>query len=467
MSELESGFYYRFIDELNNNFSYGALHPEYLAFIEKLKKSSKQNGCDLKELRKLVTLREEKISPADLPEQMFEYLGLADIKSNSGHIIQYENMLGRKILSRSAVFYRGDILFGRLRPYLNKIHLTEHNGICSTEFYVFTTNREIKSNFLVRYLLSELTLTQTKWLLTGNSYPRLSKDEFLNLKILVPEIKTQTHIVNKVVKLEKQSLQKKQKASNIIKQVYSIIPNAFSINIPKMKRYDYFALMPNEFDDRLDFKYNQKYFRDLYHILETSENACKLGNLLDPVRGLTNGVEIRNYVEDGTPYLRVGDVVDNKLDLDNVARVKQSIDDLTKDIKLSVGNLIVSRSGTLGITVLVDANFPLDVILSSHLIRVVLRNKFNDTKINPAYIDYYLKSKLGQLQFDRISYGTATPEINQTSLSNMRIILPDEYEQKRIVKQMEHKLKKASKYENISKSKWEDSRKMFIELLLE
>lgn len=468
MSELETDFYYRFIDELDNSFSFGTLHPQYMEFLESLKRQTRKKGYSVKPLKKLIAIRDTKIDPSQQPEKLFDYIGLANIESNTGKIKHFEKILGKNIFSRSSCLVRGDLAFGRLRPYLNKVCLIEKDIIGSTEFYVCIPNDLVLPEFLLRYLLSELTLMQTKWLLTGNSFPRLGQEEFLNLQVVVPEIETgiQTQIMTKVMNLEKAALENKRKSQKSLKEAYDNIAKILSIKVPQTVNYDYYTLTSENFENRLDFKYNQKRFRDLDKILSLSKDSYVFENLIDPDKGITNGIELRNYVDNGTPYIRVGDVIDHKLNMNEVVRIKPTLDEITKDIKLELGNIIVSRSGTLGIVILVDKEFPTESVISSHLMRIVLKEEFDNKKIIPEYIAYFLRSVIGQQQFQRISYGTGTPEISQNSLSKLKIILPGEEIQRNIVKNVEKHLKEFNKYEKAYNIKWQKSKETFVELLL-
>src|SRR5690242_891297 len=92
--------------------------------------------------RKLATLveeRKETVDPQSRPEELFRYVGLENVESTTGNLVDFKPRYGREIRSRSKAFHAGDILYGRLRPYLNKVFLAEEpaaDGLCSAEFYV-------------------------------------------------------------------------------------------------------------------------------------------------------------------------------------------------------------------------------------------------------------------------------------------------------------------------------------------
>ena len=89
--------------------------------------------------------RRESLDPQAFPDHLFNYLGLEHVQSVSGDLVEYCPRMGRAVLSRSKVFRLGDILYGRLRPSLNKVFVTDERipeGICSGEFYVLIPDAE-------------------------------------------------------------------------------------------------------------------------------------------------------------------------------------------------------------------------------------------------------------------------------------------------------------------------------------
>lgn len=79
------------------------------------------------------------------------YVGLENIASWTGEFIATESLSPTGAVS---VFDKGDILFGKLRPYLAKVYLAESSGVCSTEALVLRPKPDV-SPYFMRYLLSE------------------------------------------------------------------------------------------------------------------------------------------------------------------------------------------------------------------------------------------------------------------------------------------------------------------------
>jgi type I restriction enzyme S subunit len=125
------------------------------------------------------------------------YIGLASVASQSGQLTDtVETATGQCF-----EFGTDDVLYGRLRPYLNKVWLAEFAGVCSTEFHVMRVRD--RSTLLPAYLAvvmrTRLIVAQTKHMMTGNTHPRLANEDVVNLLIPLAEIAAQRRIVDETL----------------------------------------------------------------------------------------------------------------------------------------------------------------------------------------------------------------------------------------------------------------------------
>ncbi|MBE9227991.1 restriction endonuclease subunit S [Phormidium sp. LEGE 05292] len=150
---------------------------------------------DLVSLREIVAERKETLNPQTTPDELLNYVGLENVQSMTGDLIDFHPKYGKNIRSRSKVFKRGDILYGRLRPYLNKVFLADefvYEGICSGEFYVLKPDLEkVLPNFLRATLVSQYVQQYVQNLQTGSALPRLQIQDFLEIEIPLPPIEVQ------------------------------------------------------------------------------------------------------------------------------------------------------------------------------------------------------------------------------------------------------------------------------------
>ena len=206
-----------------------------------------------------------------------------------------------------------------------------------------------------------------------------------------------------------------------------------------------FAIEWGEIEGRID----TLYYKPEYSIAEKELKGSKwrivrFGDLLSYV---ANGVEIRRYVEVGTPYLRVSDMKEDGIDLSNVKFVNASLATLVDKIQLEENDILISRSGSLGLVALVDEKIK-KCIISSHIIRAVL-NKGKVDGINPKYITVFLRTRYGLLQFYKKKIGAVVPEIDHEALKSILIPLPPYKTQDKIADMMDdaYRIKKEKEAE--------------------
>lgn len=121
-----------------------------------------------------------------------KYIGLENVISNSGYIIETDTKYETSIQS---VCCKGDIIFGKLRPYLNKVTIVPYNGFCSGEFLVI---KEYKGNkVFLRYLLSSTGVIDVVNASTyGAKMPRANSSFILNLLVPTPPLFEQQAIAD-------------------------------------------------------------------------------------------------------------------------------------------------------------------------------------------------------------------------------------------------------------------------------
>lgn len=118
------------------------------------------------------------------------YIGMENIKGYSNEIVatntEYET-------SVQSTFEKGDILFGKLRPYLAKVIEINCSGFCSSEFLIFSGFKGYKS-FLRFSLLNPKFIENINASTYGAKMPRANSEYILNQKIAIPPFSEQKEI---------------------------------------------------------------------------------------------------------------------------------------------------------------------------------------------------------------------------------------------------------------------------------
>ncbi len=149
-------------------------------------------------LGEVVVLSTKRFEP--LSGQILPYLGLEHIEKHTGKILGKGESSG--VSSTKTVFSSGDLLYGRLRPYLCKVALPDFEGVCSTDIIVFLKHDYLSNQFL-KYSLLNQRFVDYAISKTGGQHPRISTDDLLAYKIVLPPLAEQNRIVARLETLFK------------------------------------------------------------------------------------------------------------------------------------------------------------------------------------------------------------------------------------------------------------------------
>ena len=159
------------------------------------------------------------------------YIGLEDIQSNTGRFIG--SFEPKEVKSTTFNFSSKHVLYGRLRPYLNKVLLPNFEGHCSTEIFPLKPKMNILNRaYLFHWLISIKTMKKIDATWTGATLPRANMNLVLEFKINIPSLKAQQSIVEKLDALNAESKRLenvyRQKIGHLESLKKSILQKAFS-----------------------------------------------------------------------------------------------------------------------------------------------------------------------------------------------------------------------------------------------
>lgn len=138
-----------------------------------------------------------KAEPSEIPEDAW-ILELEDIEKDSGRLLSRVSFGERQSKSTKNRFDKGDVLYGKLRPYLNKVVMADQPGFCTTEIVPLRGNEAVNSRYLLHWLRHPRFADYTSQVSHGLSMPRLGTEAGLKAPFVLAPFPEQQRIADKL-----------------------------------------------------------------------------------------------------------------------------------------------------------------------------------------------------------------------------------------------------------------------------
>lgn len=169
------------------------------------KKAPLSTICDFSK----TTIKPEEIKEGDA------YLGLESIQKSTGKIIEKFSVAAGELKSNKFFFDENYILYGKLRPYLNKVAVPDFSGVCSTDIIPLKpiADHSVKA-FIVSLLRGDWFVSYADERSSGANLPRISPKEVQKYSSIIPPLEFQNQFAERVAQIEKQ---KQQAEASLVK----------------------------------------------------------------------------------------------------------------------------------------------------------------------------------------------------------------------------------------------------------
>jgi type I restriction enzyme S subunit len=134
-----------------------------------------------------------------LTTEEMKYIGLEHIEKDKGTITGYGS--SKEVKSTKSYFNKGDLLYGKLRPYLNKAYLAEFEGVCSSDILVFPIRKHLSNKYLLYIFLNKEFSRYANLHVSGVQHPRTSFNSISKYVFPLPPLPEQYRIVDKIEEL--------------------------------------------------------------------------------------------------------------------------------------------------------------------------------------------------------------------------------------------------------------------------
>lgn len=386
-----------------------------------------------------------KISPKDITDDMWS-LDLEDIQKESGAILTRTTASERKITGDKVLFYKGQVLYSKLRPYLKKILIAPKNGICTPELVPFNTYL-VYANYIVYVLRSPHIDYVVNSVTYGVKMPRVGTETMVNLLIPLPPLSEQKRIVAKIEellpligryavayeKLEQFNAKFPEDMKKSLLQ-YAIQGKLVEQRPEEGTAEELFARIQEE-KQRLIAEKKIKKEKPLPEITEDEKpfdipeswKWCRLSDIIN-VRDGTH--DSPKYVPEGIPLVTSKNLSNGMIDYGNVKYITQEdADKINARSMVDDDDILFAMIGSIGNPVLVkkDREFCIK--------NMALFKKFADTDISMQYMYWFFF--YAQYKLKKEASGGVQAFISLSRFREYLVPLPPYEEQIRIANKIE------------------------------
>jgi type I restriction enzyme, S subunit len=410
-------------------------------------------GWVLAKLGDLVNPSSEKVEPTDRPDA--PYLSLEHIEPHSGAIIGRGS--GSDVNSTKAVFRAGDVLYGKLRPYLNKVTVPDFEGICSTDILVFRQQPWFDSRFLRHFLSTPAVVEFANHNSTGVQLPRIGFDTLGAFEIPLPPLAEQRRIVaavEAVLAKVNAARDRLNRVPAILKRFRQAVLSAACSGrlTAEWREGSKLSETAAQFVDRIiearrdriksRGQAGTRILSKARNLVRQSVDKGALDELPDGwdwvtwddladwiTYGFTRPMP---HVEQGIPIVSAKNVRDGTLSFDDLEYTTQSaFEELSAKDKPRSGEILITKDGAIrGRAAVVDTDLPFCITQAVAVVR------FGGPSADPHYLLRVIQCPFTQRLIDEESSGTAIPHISITDFGRFPVPLPPLTEQQEIVRRI-------------------------------
>jgi type I restriction enzyme S subunit len=358
--------------------------------------------------------------------------------------------------SASSRFECGDVLYARLRPYLNKVWRADRDGLCSGEFIVLPGNSRIDAGFL-RYRLNASDFVSFATRLNTGDRPRVDFDQIASFPIWLPEsLCKQRRIVAEIdeqitrldagrASLERVRQNLKRYRASVLKSACEgrLVPTEAALARAEGRTFEPASELLARIlaERRADWsgrgKYREPAPPDDSHLPRlpdgwtwgTIEQLSLVVQYGTSARATEDSVEV--------PVLRMGNIDEGRLVVDSLKYLPAKHDEFP-DLLLRPGDLLFNRTNSAELVgkTAVYRGTPDPCSFASYLIRVRCC-----AGASPELIALFINSVFGRAWIKRVvNQQVGQANVNGSKLQALSVPLPPVAEQLRIVAEVESRL---------------------------
>jgi len=314
---------------------------------------------------------------------------------------------------------KGDILIARSGSFGKASIYLDEDTINSADIIIIDIQESIiTKGFLLSFLNSRFGSDQLIRFASGGVQGHV------NLKILedliIPIIDQGKQ--NAISKLIEKSYAHKKRSQELYKQAQRSLEQELGLDKFNFKKpVGYEANFGEAMSAaRIDAEYFQpKYVKLMRQLIKKTDSIgttpYKIKELLRSPPKYGTSTKLK-YINNGVPFLRIADLYDFKFEKQNLKYISSKDALQEKSAQVQAGDLLISRSGSLGLTVCLPSELD-GSIFGSYFIRLQL-----NLKINPIYFSFYMNSLAGKMQVERYNTGGVQTNLTIPAIESFLVI---------------------------------------------
>ena len=390
-------------------------------------------------------------------------LDLEDIEKG-GRLLKHKTVGERKAVGNKTIFYKGDILYSKLRPYLLKILIAPDDGICTPEIIPFCVYGGIIPDYIVYYLKSPHVNKHINSITYGVKMPRVGTETMTNLVVPIPPLREQQRIVEKIAevtpaiftydelypkaellnstfpKLLKKSILQEAVQGKLVPQDPNDEPASVlleRIREAKQRLIKEGKIKKNKHESVI-FRRDNSHYEKLDGVERCIDDEipfeipeswvwCRLASASISIADGDH--QPPPQVQEGIPFLVISNVSKGIVDFSNTRYVPKKYFDSLSEIRIPMlGDLLFTVTGSYGIVIPVKTERKF--CFQRHIALIKFRC------VSLEFMRLWLSSPLVYEQCKKAATGTAQKTVGLTALKGLLIPFPPLNEQERIVKKL-------------------------------
>ena len=288
----------------------------------------------------------------------------------------------------------------------------------------------------------------------------VNNDILGNLPIPLPPLSTQNKIVEIMAKAYEEKREKEANAGKLLESIDTYVLDQLGIKAPEIKRDIIFEVVSDKVEsNRIDAEYWQPFLENIEKIIRQSKH--KTQKLKDFITKIHYGASTSNaYVDGGIPLLRILNLKPNYVDLSDLVYLPENFRKELGNAFVKAGDLLISRSGTVGIVSVVPKEAD-GFAFGSFMIKFCLNDQ-----VNKEFISIWLNNKLNKLLTEREKIGAIQGNITIGTIENFDIPVPSLAIQNKIVEKINSYYSQAQKLKNEANNNLQKAKEKVEQIIL-